>query len=222
MEKYIQLTNHREAKKGQLVESHERLLNIRRCVLSALNGLGKTDSLCRLVAAQKTKFPGVGQEAQHVHAKMPELQAEFRKTLNELNVEIRKLNARVSRLESEEYENENRRKAVNQAVQYADLILKTHEEQQQRINKTVQEQLKDLRMKDVITTEDVDELAEKVEEVSKERPKIPSELLESIRGAGIGTLRATEPTKKQEEIRDDLVKSLAEAIAKRREQLKGG
>ena len=222
MEKYLVLTTYRETKRDQLAASHERFNSIRRSLLSALNGLGKTESLCKLLIAQKTKLPGIGQEAQHMHTMMLDRQAEMRKALNELNVEIKSLNARVSRLESEEYENENRKKAVDQAVQYADIILETHKQQQQRINDTVKEQLRDLRMKDVITTEDVEELAEKVKEVSEETPKIPSDLLESIRRFGkAGKLKTTKESGRQEETRDELVKSLAEAMAKRREQLEG-
>lgn len=219
MEKYLR---NRGGERAQLLQlSDERLLHIEKVLRNALREQAKTESLCKLVCSDRGSVaPGLKAEAQLLLNRLKSEQEDIKSAYSGLQSEIQTLKSRIARLESDEYRREIEEAAVDEASRYAEAILETHKQQQEKINEVVQEQLQQLQTKKTITQEELTEFAEKVSEAAEETPKLPESLLESIRNFQ-GQLRPVQTRTVPEEQRDSLMAQLAQALERRRQALEG-
>jgi len=222
MDKYLELPATREKKLSALISDRDRVRGIRKTLLFVLRGTATVQITC-ILACKSTgvAVPGLKGEAERSQIILNENTASLRKALESVNRELTTLQARITRLESPEYQDQIAAKAVAQASRYADLIVDTHKKQQERVNASLRAQIQALREKDKVTEEDITELEEAVTEAAESTPEVPASLLQEIR-----TFRRRQqlkPLQKKEvedtALKDSLVSMLTKELAARRKFL---
>ena len=225
MEKYIELSTRNTQKLNILQEKLKRQQKIRKAVLEALKTLLKTSGICQLVCTESNKgvaariaTPNIlGQTKQSIQD-IEKRRTSLQESLTHINLELRDIQQRIQRLESKDYEASIRDAAVQEAKQYVDLVVDSYKKQHEAVHKVLEHHLELLRKKQNITTEDVEDLAEEIEDVTAAVAQ-PETLLESIRAFQPETLKAV--VEQDTSTKENIMSSLMRELAKRREAIQG-
>lgn len=223
MDKYIRFEQSRRQKVDALKQQKSQKKLVKRSLSDLLKTLVETGAVCRLVCmtgddrvAASIVKPGVQRKVEKAAQDIEQQRRSLQASLNAVNRELQELRSRIAWLESEDYAAKIREAAVAEAKAYVDLVLDSYKQRHEQVHKLLQEELQQLRSKQRITTEDVEELAEDVEEVTK-APPLPPELLQSIPAFRRETLRPVPVSEEEREGEQDIVQALMRELAKRRQ-----
>lgn len=237
MEHYLVGARRVRAKKEKWSRQKLMFERMRACLLRELETLPEIKQLCSRLCAHRSRtvaaslaLPGIAHEVSVMGQETESRQQQLQQSLQDVNLQLKQVEERLSHLESPEYREQLIRAAVEDAVQRAEVLLEQYKRQHAAVHEVLERALQELRSKQTITTQDVEDLAEEVEKAIEE-PQ-PESVLSTLRRSLLeeiqkGTqLQPVSPQQRPALVtpteREKLFARLARSLTQRRQVLEGG